>query len=606
MHAFLNFLYQISYFYFTRLIILTSNKIILFFICLSSLFLSCSNKIRVSEYAKYNRSYYNFFQTFINDSLQFSIDFFGRNTYTTFGNKTKWVIPKSDIAVLKSLGIRKKAKILLYLKPNVKKWGQESYGYIVDGNSLNIDSSLATVSKTNSGEDFFIFKSLYKNRNKTTTSAGGAEIGGKYFILIESQTKSAFEYRDSSSHIKNWDSSNQIGNTSSQLSSILKGEKGMLYIAARRKITNVIDSSFGISNYFKGLNGLRTISDDTISRYNLDNFYYQDVVTRISFFDNLDSIHHVYEQYRSPSTTANPDNKFTAKEDAINKVCEIAKSQKMLMINENHYDFRHRLFVYLLLDKLYKFGYRNLCLEALKHRIDNKYVNKEDGFYLSEPFMAGVVRKAKEIGFNVYSYDSDANSIPEREAGQAKNLYDLYSKDPDHKWVVLAGYSHINKKYFSGESPSALQFFTKLAGFAPYSINQSLLSDISDQRYAVADTGVGYYAVDTSSFIYKDGQADLYIINNIKKHPFESPFPSIQPYLQKYIIDIPQGVNFNESIMVYIKKELEELPNSAIPVYMSLARKDQPNGLQLPENDYIGVIVDHNGNETLKFTVIRK
>ncbi|MEJ7681136.1 MAG: hypothetical protein WKG06_25445 [Segetibacter sp.] len=74
--------------------------------------------------------------------MQFSVDFFGRNTYTPFGNKIKYIIPKSDIAVLKRLGIRKRAKILLYLKPNVKKWGQESYGYIVDRNALNIDTSV--------------------------------------------------------------------------------------------------------------------------------------------------------------------------------------------------------------------------------------------------------------------------------------------------------------------------------------------------------------------------------------------------------------------------------------------------------------------------------
>jgi hypothetical protein len=570
------------------------------------LLLSCSNKIRVSEYAKYNTIDHNWFQTFINDSLQFSIDFFGRNTYTTFRNKTKWVIPKSDIAVLKRLGIRKKAKILLYLKPNVKKWGQESYGYIVDRNSLNLDSSLALFFKTNSGEDFFILNDLYKNQNKTTTTAGGAKIGSKYFILIENQTKAAFEFWDSSSHIKHWDSSNQVGNTSSQLSSILKGEKGLTYIAGRKKITKAIDSSFRISNYFKALNGLRAIPEDTVLHYNLDNFYYQDVVTRVSFFDNLDSIHHVYEQYRSPSTTASPNKKFILNGDAIAKVCEIAKTQKMLMINENHYDFRHRLFVYLLLDKLYKFGYRNLCLEALNHRTDNKYINKEDGFYISEPFMAGVVRKAKEIGFNVYGYDTDANSIPERESGQAKNIYNLYSKDPDHKWIVFAGYSHINKKYFSGESPSALQLFTKLAGFAPCSINQSDLSDITDQRYTVPNPRVGYYAVDTSSFIYKNGQADLYIINNIKKHPFESPFPATRPYLQKYVIDIPRSVNSSESVMVYIKKELEELHDSAIPVYMTLAKKEQPNMLHLPANDYIGVIVDNNGNETANFKVIKE
>lgn len=53
--------------------------------------------------------------------MQFSIDFFGRNKFVPFGNATKYAVSKSDIAVLKNMGIRRKAKILLYLKPPHKK-----------------------------------------------------------------------------------------------------------------------------------------------------------------------------------------------------------------------------------------------------------------------------------------------------------------------------------------------------------------------------------------------------------------------------------------------------------------------------------------------------
>jgi hypothetical protein len=206
----------------------------------------------------------------------------------------------------------------------------------------------------------------------------------------------------------------------------------------------------------------------------------------------------------------------------------------------------------------------------------------------------------------VYGYDTSARSIPEREYGQAKNLYDLYSKDPDHKWLVLAGYAHINKGGFSRESKSALQNFKQLAGFAPYSINQSALSDILNQKYVLPDSPVGYFAVDTSSFVYKDRQADLYIINNIKRHPFESPFPSIQPYLKKYVIDIPEDIRPSERIFVYVKKELDELNNSAIPVYMSRQGIDKPHILNLPANNYVGVTVSPNGKEGVKFEVSNK
>lgn len=574
------------------------KKLWLLFLFLNTLLLkSCSNKIRISEYAKYNRIDHNWYQTLINDSLQFSIDFFGRNKFAPLGNATKYVISKSGIAVLKNLKIRKNAEILLYLKPKIKRYGQASYGYLVDTGLLTIDTSIATFGKTKQGDEFFTLKKIFKRKDETSV-VGGTEIKNKYLLLVESQKEAASAW---------WNNEVQTGNTIHQLSSILKGENTINYLAKRKKLTNAIDSGLYLKNYIRAINALRAIPKDTIQEYNLDNYYYQNLVTRVSYFDNLDSIHESYEQYRSPSTTVSPNNKFFVDGDALKKVSEIAKTKKMLMINESHYDFRHRLFVYLLLDSLYKSGYRNLCLETLKPGSKFQYINKDEGFYVAEPFYATLARKAKKIGFNVYGYDDTAaNTIPERESGQAKNLYNLYSKDPDHKWVVLAGYSHINKKYFSNESPSALQFFTKLAGFAPYSINQSSLSDITDQRYAVLQSRVGYYAVDTSSFIYKDGQADLYIINNIKKHPFETPFTAIQPYLQKYLIDIPRSVNSNKNILVYIKKELEELHDSAIPVYMSMSKKDQPNMLHLPANDYIGIIVDNNGNELEKFKLIKE
>lgn len=571
------------------------NRMSFLFVFISTILISCSNKIGVSEYAKYNRIDNNWFQTFINDSLQFSIDFYGRNNYKAFKNVTKYGISKSDIAVLKNLRIRKKAEILLYLKPGIKKYGQASYGYLVDTGLLKINTSIATFGATKQGDEFFTLKRIFKTKDETSV-VGGTQIKDKYFLLLESQKKAAFEW---------WNNDLQTGNTIGQLSSILKGENTVNYLARRKKLTNAIDSGLYLNNYITAINVLKAISKDTVFHYNADNYYYQDLVTRISFFDDLDSIYESYEEYRSPSTTASPNNKFSINGDAIDKVCEIAKTQKMLMINESHYDFRHRLFVYLLLERLYKIGYRNICLEDLDRKADIQYIKKEDGFYIKEPFYAILVRKAKEIGFNVYGYDTAANSVSERESGQAKNLYNLYSKDPDHKWVILAGYSHINKKYFSGESPSALQFFTKLAGFAPFSINQSALSDITDQRYTFADSSVGYYAVDTSSTIYKDGQADLYIINNIKKHPFEEPFSSIRPYLQKYSVDISPSIDTTVNVFVYVKKELDKLHESAIPVYMSFAKKDQQNILHLPANNYIGVIVDNEGNEAGKFTVIK-
>lgn len=315
--------------------------------------------------------------------------------------------------------------------------------------------------------------------------------------------------------------------------------------------------------------------------------------------NDLDSIKESYQSYRYALTDriSVPSKQAQFKvndEDAVSTVIEIAKAQKMLMINESHYDFRHRLFVTLLLDSLYNIGYRNLCIEDVNTRAlsNNSFPKKEDGYYVLEPFMAGLIRKAKEKGFNVYGYDTSANSFQERELGQAKNLYTLYSKDPNNKWLVLAGYSHINKRSFMSGIESAYQHFKKLAGFAPYSINQSSFSDITNVNAKVSIPKVGYYVVDTSSSVYKQGQSDLYIINNINSHPYEKPFSLIERSLKKYGCRLMGTVHVNAIVFVYVREELNELGHSAIPVYIGKVKKDGTVSLYLPENEYSYKLLD--------------
>jgi hypothetical protein len=247
-------------------IVFNKKLLLLIFFLNAILLTSCSNKIRISEYSKYNRIDNNWHQTFINDSLKFSIDFVGRNKFTPFGNNTKYVIPKSHIAILKNLGIRNKAKILLYLKPGIKRYGQATYGYMVDKMNLAIDTSLATFSKTKKGDEFFTLKRVFKKDDQTSL-VGGTEIKNKYFLLIESQSDAASEF---------WDNKLQLINTEGQFSSLLKGENTINYLARRKKLTNAIDSSLSLKNYITAVNALRAIPIDTIEHYNTDNYYHQD------------------------------------------------------------------------------------------------------------------------------------------------------------------------------------------------------------------------------------------------------------------------------------------------------------------------------------------
>jgi hypothetical protein len=567
------------------------------FLMLMSFLLGCSNKMYVSKFSKYNTIDSSFLKTFENGSLKFSIYFWGRNSYQLLGTKRKIAIPVYCYSILKSMGIKKDAKVILYLKPQDDKYAEASYGFVVDKKLSDIDTSRFAWNKTRQGEDYFVSKKWYEYGN-TNNTIGGFNIADRSFVLIESQTPFV-----SAEQAK----TGELSNTKSQLETLLKNENRAAFSRKKDSIAGKINNSFYAKTYLLPIVALQAIPTDTIWKYTLEHSYFQPLINRISFLDDLDIIKAAYINYkflmngRSKVSVAKP-LVTVANGDALEKVQEIAKKQKMIMINENHYDYRHRLFVTLLLDSLYSIGYRNLCIEDRKSAttLNNSAPQKEDGYYIQEPFMAGLIRKAIEIGFNVYGYDSDANSIQERERGQANNLFNLYSKDPTGKWVVLAGYAHINKKYWMEGVASAHQEFTKLAGFAPYSINQSSFSDITYESQKINKAEIGYYVVDTANAVYNEGQSDLYVINNVGSHPYEYPFASIKPSLHKYVLKLADTVAVNSVFFLYLKKELDKLGSSAIPVYISKIKKDRNFVLYLPKQEYSYILTDSVENELAK------
>lgn len=559
---------------------------------------SCSNKIHISDYSKYNTMDSSFIKTYENDSLKISIYFWGRNNYEPLNSERNYVIPGYCKAILKRLGITKQSELLLHLKPKDDKYAEDSYGFIINKKSLSVDTSLFEWDKTRQGDDYFVSKKWFETGNRNST-IGGFNIGEKYFVLVESQSPLAFSELSTSG---------ESSNTKSQLQTLLKNESRKTFLSKKDNIKHIIDSNLSSTNYLRPIAELQQISTDSVWKYTLEHPYFQTLVTRISYLDNLDSIKKAYDAYTfvTSNRTVIPARKTQSVEvagDAIKKVCEIAKKQKIIMINESHYDYRHRLFTTLLLDSLYSLGYRNLCIEDRRTKGGGNiyYPTKEDGTYILEPFMAGLIRKAIKTGFTVYEYDTTfSNSIPAREAAQGRTLFSSYSKDSANKWVVFGGYSHINKKSFMPGIESAHQHFTKLAGFAPYSINQSYFSDITNQSAKVDNPDVAYYVVDTANAVYQEGQSDLYIINNIASHPFKKPFESIAPSLNKYVFKVPESVAVNSTIFLYVRKEIEQLHASAIPVYIDKVNKEKSFLLYLPKNEYSYIITDSMENEIAK------
>jgi len=176
-------------------------------------------------------------------------------------------------------------------------------------------------------------------------------------------------------------------------------------------------------------------------------------------------------------------------EPALNAIEKIASRDSIVMINESHSLVATRAFIIQILPLFRKMGFKYLALEALAPMSSNGHHDQtgkphEDknltargyplddsstGFYLREPIYAELVREAVAAGFKLIAYEEvNAASREERESGQARTLAELIANDPESKFLVIAGYSHIWKN--NGWMADRLQ---KETGRNVFSIDQT-------------------------------------------------------------------------------------------------------------------------------------
>ena len=137
-----------------------------------------------------------------------------------------------------------------------------------------------------------------------------------------------------------------------------------------------------------------------------------------------------------------------AKAIPLSKVMDsIIQNNRVIMLNEMHFNPHSRAFVISWLDKCYQNGYRYLAVETLFAK--DSLVNErrtvllgETGFYSDEPVFGDFLRTALNMGYTLVSYESF--DFSKREEGQADNLIqNILGKDPDAKFLLFGGMGHI-------------------------------------------------------------------------------------------------------------------------------------------------------------------
>jgi hypothetical protein len=172
--------------------------------------------------------------------------------------------------------------------------------------------------------------------------------------------------------------------------------------------------------------------------------------------------------------------------DAADTIVRLAAGRRIVMINEAHHDGHTRALTLALLPRLKAAGFTHFAAEAL-HDADpdlprRGYPTPASGSqYLHDPLYGEIVRQALKLGFIVVPYESEAATMAEREAGQARLLYrKVFQADPKARLFIHAGYAHIDKapgNLGPGVQPMAMQL-RALTGIDPLSIDQTRWRDI--------------------------------------------------------------------------------------------------------------------------------
>ena len=151
----------------------------------------------------------------------------------------------------------------------------------------------------------------------------------------------------------------------------------------------------------------------------------------------------------------------------------IIENNRVIMLNEMHFNPHNRAFVISWLEKCYQNGYRYFAAETLfaKDSIVNErrtVLLGETGFYSDEPVFGDLLRTALNMGYTLVPYEADGWGV-DRERNEAENLIkNILDKDPEAKFLLLGGMGHITDR--KGWSMMG-GFFKEKTGIDPFTMD---------------------------------------------------------------------------------------------------------------------------------------
>ncbi|GIU49810.1 hypothetical protein TUM4438_34240 [Shewanella sairae] len=298
--------------------------------------------------------------------------------------------------------------------------------------------------------------------------------------------------------------------------------------------------------------------------------------------------------------------------DAVVEILERAKIHQIVMVNEAHDIAQHRVLTYRLLTGLWDQGYRYFAAEALSssssEQIDKGFITNQVGYYTREALYANLILKAKDLGFNIISYDqhkpAKLNTIDERETNAGLTIKEeIFDKDPDAKVVIHVGYSHINEEeWLASKLKSIINLET-------LTIDQTTRIERSSTKYEHPTFTKTVKSVELQGpFIYVKGNETWSSDSN--KWDISVFWPRT-----RYLNGRPKWASLNRKTHDLASNECKNLYPCMVEVFkfnytdevpldrIIISSKEELKTVFLSQGNNIIVTSDSNGNQIEKITV---
>jgi hypothetical protein len=295
--------------------------------------------------------------------------------------------------------------------------------------------------------------------------------------------------------------------------------------------------------------------------------------------------------------------------NALQYISARAKNERIVIINEAHHQPMHRAFTESLLQELYDNGFRYLGIETLSYcdaiLNQKKYPELSSGYYSGEPQFGNLIRKALEIGFYVFSYETKENvDGKQREIDQANNIKRILLKDSTAKILIHCGFDHAVESPYQAWGYAMAGRLKEFTGIDPLTIDQIDMTERSsiefdNPYFKLIHLDYDAVFIDSSGNSFRGAKVnkdfDIKVYHPRTKWKYERPNWVFKN--NKIPTPILNLVNIDFPCLVLAYKENEDIAK-AVPVdVIELKSKSDDKYLALYKGGYIIVVKNEKGEK---------